>query len=34
MVFYANMPFNADSPYCQDFNNPNGSISDGEGNGV
>ena len=33
MVFYANMPYDADSPYCQDFNNPNGSISDGEING-
>ncbi|HSS82044.1 MAG TPA: PKD domain-containing protein [Gaiellaceae bacterium] len=33
MVFYANMPFNADSPYCQDGNYPNGSISDGEING-
>jgi hypothetical protein len=33
MIFYANMPFNADSPYCQDGNYPNGSISDGEING-
>jgi hypothetical protein len=33
MIFYANMPYDADSPYCQDFNYPNGSISDGEING-
>jgi hypothetical protein len=33
MVFYANMPFDADNPRCQDGNNPNGLISDGEING-
>src|ERR1700755_3369957 len=33
MVIYANMPFNADNPLCQDGNNPNGLISDGEING-
>ena len=33
MVIYANMPYDADNPLCQDFNNPNGLISDGEING-
>ena len=33
MVFYANMPFDADNPLCQDGNYPNGLISDGEING-
>jgi PKD domain-containing protein len=33
MIFYANMPYDADSPFCQDFNYPNGLISDGEING-
>jgi len=33
MVFYANMPYDADSPFCQDGNYPNGLISDGEING-
>jgi plastocyanin len=33
MIFYANMPYDADSPYCQDYNYPNGLISDGEING-
>ena len=33
MIFYANMPYDADSPYCQDGNYPNGLISDGEING-
>ena len=33
MIFYANMPFDADNPHCQDFNYPNGLISDGEING-
>jgi PKD domain len=33
MVFYANMPYDADNPHCQDFNYPNGLISDGEING-
>ena len=33
MVFYANMPFDADNPACQDGNYPNGLISDGEING-
>ena len=33
MMFYANMPFDADNPLCQDGNNPNGLISDGEING-
>ncbi|MBV9513244.1 MAG: hypothetical protein JO280_04235, partial [Mycobacteriaceae bacterium] len=33
MVFYANMPFDADNPRCQDGNYPNGLISDGEING-
>jgi PKD domain len=32
MLFYANDPFDADNPRCQDFNYPNG-ISDGEING-
>jgi hypothetical protein len=32
-VLYANMPFDATNPFCQDGNNPNGSISDGEING-
>ena len=33
MIFYANMPYDADSPFCQDGNYPNGLISDGEING-
>jgi hypothetical protein len=33
MVFYANMPYDADNRRCQDFNYPNGLISDGEING-
>ncbi len=33
MVIYANMPYDADNPACQDGNNPNGLISDGEING-
>ncbi len=33
MVLYANMPFDATNPDCQDGNNPNGLISDGEING-
>jgi PKD domain len=33
MIFYANMPYDADNPHCQDFNYPNGLISDGEING-
>ena len=33
MIFYANMPYDADSPFCQDDNYPNGLISDGEING-
>jgi PKD domain len=33
MVLYANMPFDATNPFCQDGNNPNGLISDGEING-
>lgn len=33
MVIYANMPFDANNPFCQDNNNPNGLISDGEING-
>jgi PKD domain len=33
MVIYANMPFDANNPYCQDGNYPNGLISDGEING-
>ncbi|MGN6868834.1 MAG: PKD domain-containing protein [Solirubrobacteraceae bacterium] len=33
MIFYANMPFDADNSHCQDFNYPNGLISDGEING-
>ncbi len=33
MVIYANMPFDADNPACEDGNNPNGLISDGEING-
>jgi len=33
MVFYANMPCDADNPHCQDGNYPNGLISDGEING-
>jgi hypothetical protein len=32
MLFYANDPYDADNPRCQDGNNPNG-ISDGEING-
>ncbi len=32
MLFYANDPFDADNPRCQDGNNPNG-ISDGQING-
>jgi hypothetical protein len=32
-VIYANMPFDATNRLCQDGNNPNGSISDGEING-
>jgi hypothetical protein len=33
MIFYSNMPFDADNPRCQDGNYPNGLISDGEING-
>ena len=33
MVIYANMPYVADNLACQDGNNPNGLISDGEING-
>jgi PKD domain len=33
MIFYANMPFDADNSHCQDFNYPNNLISDGEING-
>jgi hypothetical protein len=33
MLFYANMPYDADNPLCQDGNYPNGLISDGEING-
>jgi hypothetical protein len=33
MLFYANDPYDADNPRCQDFNYPNGLISDGEING-
>ncbi len=33
MVFYANMPYDADNPLCEDGNYPNGLISDGEING-
>ena len=33
MIFYANMPFDANNPRCQDGNYPNGLISDGEING-
>ena len=33
MMLYANMPFDANNPFCQDGNNPNGLISDGEING-
>jgi PKD domain len=33
MIFYANMPFDATNPLCQDGNYPNGLISDGEING-
>jgi PKD domain len=33
MVFYANMPFDATNIHCQDGNNPNGLVSDGEING-
>jgi len=33
MVLYANMPFDATNPLCQDGNYPNGLISDGEING-
>ena len=32
-VLYANMPYDADNPLCQDGNYPNGLISDGEING-
>jgi hypothetical protein len=32
-VLYADMPFDATNPLCQDGNNPNGLISDGEING-
>ena len=33
MILYANMPFDATNPLCQDGNYPNGLISDGEING-
>jgi hypothetical protein len=33
MVIYANMPFDATNPLCQDGNDPNDLISDGEING-
>jgi PKD domain len=33
MIFYANTPFDANNSHCQDFNYPNGLISDGEING-
>ena len=33
MVLYANMPFDATNPRCQDGNYPNGLVSDGEING-
>jgi hypothetical protein len=33
MIMYANMPFDATNPLCQDGNYPNGLISDGEING-
>src|SRR2546421_5780460 len=33
MVFYANMPYDADNVHCQDGHYPNGLISDGEING-
>jgi len=33
MVFYADMPFDARNPHCQDGNYPNGLVSDGEING-
>src|SRR5690242_8184760 len=33
MIFYANMPFDATNTACQDGNDPNGLISDGEING-
>ena len=33
MILYANMPFDATNPLCQDGNNPNGLVSDGEING-
>jgi hypothetical protein len=33
MLIYANDPFDATNPLCQDGNNPNGSVSDGEING-
>ncbi len=33
MILYANMPYDADNPFCQDGNYPNGLISDGEING-
>ena len=33
MILYADMPFDANNPGCQDFNYPNGLISDGEING-
>jgi PKD domain len=33
MVLYAEMPFDATNPFCQDGNYPNGLISDGEING-
>jgi PKD domain len=32
-ILYANMPFDATNPLCQDGNNPNNLISDGEING-
>jgi hypothetical protein len=33
MLIYANDPFDATNPLCQDGNNPNGSVSDGQING-
>lgn len=33
MILYANMPFDATNPLCQDGNYPNGLVSDGEING-
>jgi PKD domain len=33
MVFFANMPYDADNVHCQDGHNPNGLVSDGEING-